>query len=207
MKAGSRSPAVRNLPSIRTVRAIQRTLEATARGPTQETGKRARMIPSQRSWKERFRGNGQAGLTLVELIVAVALLALLSTIALPLARVQIKRERERELRLALREIRTAIDRYKEAADRGMFQVKLGTEGYPPDLEVLVEGVELANSPEGKRLKLLRRIPKDPMTNSTEWGLRSYQDSPDSLSWGGQNVFDVYTQSQDIALDGTRYSEW
>ncbi|OFW26618.1 MAG: general secretion pathway protein GspG [Acidobacteria bacterium RIFCSPLOWO2_02_FULL_59_13] len=154
-----------------------------------------------------MRANGQAGLTLVELIVAVALLSLLSTLALPLARVQIKREKERELRQALREIRTAIDRYKEAADRGMFQVELGTEGYPPDLEVLVEGVELANSPEGKRLKLLRRIPKDPMTNSTEWGLRSYQDSPDSLSWGGQNVFDVYTQSQDIALDETRYSEW
>ena len=154
-----------------------------------------------------MRANGQAGLTLVELIVAVALLSLLSTLALPLARVQIKREKERELRQALREIRTAIDRYKEAADRGMFQVKLGTEGYPPDLEVLVEGVELANSPEGKRLKLLRRIPKDPMTNSTEWGLRSYQDSPDSLSWGGQNVFDVYTQSQDTALDETRYSEW
>ena len=154
-----------------------------------------------------MRANGQAGLTLVELIVAVALLSLLSTLAPPLARVQIKREKERELRQALREIRTAIDRYKEAADRGMFQVKLGTEGYPPDLEVLVEGVELANSPEGKRLKLLRRIPKDPMTNSTEWGLRSYQDSPDSLSWGGQNVFDVYTQSQDIALDETRYSEW
>ncbi|MBI4442986.1 MAG: type II secretion system protein [Acidobacteria bacterium] len=164
-------------------------------------------MPSPRSSKTRFRSNGQAGLTLVELIVAVALLSLLSTIALPLARVQIKREKERELRQALREIRTAIDRYKEAADRGMFQVKLGTEGYPPDLGVLVEGVELANSPEGKRLKLLRRIPKDPMTNSTDWGLRSYQDSSDSLSWGGQNVFDVYTQSQDTALDESRYSEW
>ena len=165
------------------------------------------MVHTQLSCRARVPREGQAGLTLVELIVAVALLSLLSTIALPLARVQIKRERERELRQALREIRTAIDRYKEAADRVLFQVKLGTEGYPEDLEVLVEGVELANSPDGKKLKLLRRIPRDPMTNSTEWGVRSYQDTPDSLSWGRQNVFDVYTQSQDIALDGIRYSEW
>ena len=165
------------------------------------------MIPSQYSCRASSRVQGPAGLTLVELIVAVALLALLSTIALPLARVQLRRGQERELRQALREIRTAIDRYKEAADRGMIQVELGTEGYPKELGILVEGVKLANSPEGKRLKLLRRIPKDPMTNSLDWGLRSYQDAPDSLSWGGQNIFDVYTQSQGVALDGTRYAEW
>ena len=149
----------------------------------------------------------QRGLTLVELVVAAAILAILSLLALPLAKVQVKRERERELRSALREIRTAIDRHKEAADRNLFRVEVNSEGYPPDLEVLVEGVPMANSPDGKRLKFLRRIPRDPMTNSTEWGLRSYQDPPDSTSWGGQNVFDVYSKSQGKALDGSQYSEW
>ena len=150
--------------------------------------------------------SSQRGLTLVELIVAFTLLLILSTIALPLARVQIKRAQERELRRSLREIRTAIDRYKEASDRGLLQVDLGSEGYPPDLETLVDGVDVANSPD-KKLKLLRRIPRDPMTNSSEWGLRSYQDGPDSTSFGGQNVFDVYTRSQATALDGTLYSDW
>ncbi|MBI4463273.1 MAG: type II secretion system protein [Acidobacteria bacterium] len=173
----------------------------------QREGKHERGISSRGLFWVKSGAYGQAGLTLVELIVAVALLSLLSTIALPVARVQLKREKERKLHQSLREVRTAIDRYKEAADRGMIQVELGTEGYPPNLEILVEGVKLANSPEGKLLKLLRRIPQDPMTNSTEWGLRSYQDRPDSLSWGGQNVFDVYTRSQGEALDGTRYSEW
>jgi general secretion pathway protein G len=147
------------------------------------------------------------GLTLVELIVAVTILAVLSMVAIPLARVQLMRERERELRRALREIRTAIDRYKDAADRGLIQVELGTEGYPPSLEVLVEGVEMVNSPEGKKLKFLRRIPRDPMTNSTEWGLRSYQDEPDAQATGGENVFDVYTRSRATALDDSMYSEW
>lgn len=150
---------------------------------------------------------GQRGLTLIELIVAALLLAVLSLVALPLARVQLKRERERELHRALREVRTAIDRYKESADRGMIQVELGTEGYPKDLDVLVDGVKMNNSPEGKRLKFLRRIPRDPMTNSAEWGMRSYQDEPDSSSFGGQNVFDIYTKSQGTALDGSKYSEW
>ena len=147
------------------------------------------------------------GLTLIELIVAVTILSILSMVAIPLARVQLMRERERELRRALREIRTAIDRYKDAADRGLIQVELGTEGYPPSLEVLVEGVEMVNSPEEKKLKFLRRIPRDPMTNSTEWGIRSYQDEPDSLTTGGENVFDVYTRSQATALDSSMYSEW
>ena len=149
----------------------------------------------------------QRGLTLIELIVAVLLLSVLSLVALPLARVQLKRERERGLRAALREIRTAIDRYKESSDRGLIQIQLGTEGYPPKLDVLVEGVKMTNSPDGKRLKFLRRIPRDPMTNLTEWGLRSYQDAPDSPSTGGENVFDVYTKSQGTAMDGSKYSEW
>jgi general secretion pathway protein G len=144
---------------------------------------------------------------LVELIIAVTILAILSLVAMPLARVQLMREKERELRSALREIRTAIDRYKDAADRGLIQVELGTEGYPPSLDVLVEGVEVANSPEGRRLKFLRRIPRDPMTNSTEWGTRSYQDELDTLSTGGENVFDIFTRSQAMAMDGSRYSEW
>ena len=168
-----------------------------------ETGCR-RVAPGQRLGGVLL---GQRGLTLIELIVAALLLAILSLVALPLARVQLKRERERELRQALREVRTAIDKYKEAADRSMIQVELGTEGYPKDLEVLVDGVKMNNSPEGKRLKFLRRIPKDPMTNSTEWGMRSYQDEPDSLSFGGQNVFDIYTKSQGTGLDGSKYSEW
>ncbi len=147
------------------------------------------------------------GLTLIELIIAVTILSVLSLVAMPLARVQLLREKERELRSALREIRTAIDRYKDAADRGLIQVELGTEGYPPNLEILVEGVEMVNSAEERRLKFLRRIPRDPMTNSTEWGTRSYQDEPDSISTGGENVFDVYTTSQATARDGSRYSEW
>jgi len=137
----------------------------------------------------------------------VTILSVLSLVAMPLARVQLLREKERELRSALREIRTAIDRYKDAADRGLIQVELGTEGYPPNLEILVEGVEMVNSAEERRLKFLRRIPRDPMTNSTEWGTRSYQDEPDSISTGGENVFDVYTTSQATARDGSRYSEW
>ena len=110
------------------------------------------------------------------------------------------------MRRDLREIRTAIDRYKDASDRGMIQVKVDTEGYPPDLQTLVDGVK-ANGAVDRKLKFLRRIPKDPMSNSTDWGVHSYQDQPDSTSTGGQNVFDVYTKSQDKALDGTKYSEW
>ena len=143
------------------------------------------------------------GVTLLELITALIILSILTAIAIPVVRIGIKRQKERDLRAALWEIRDAIDRYKEAADLGAFQVKLGSEGYPPDLETLVNGVD-AN---GKKLKFLRRIPIDPMTNSTDWGLRSMQDDPDSTSWGGQNVFDVYTKSQDTALDGTKYQDW
>jgi general secretion pathway protein G len=149
---------------------------------------------------------GEMGLTLIELVVAFTILLLLSTMAVPIARIQLQRDRERELRQSLREIRTAIDRYKDASDRGMIPVKVDTEGYPPDLQTLVDGVK-ANGPVEKKLKFLRRIPMDPMTHSQEWGVRSYQDDPTTNSAGGQNVFDIFTKSQTTALDGTKYSDW
>jgi general secretion pathway protein G len=123
--------------------------------------------------------------------------------AVPLARVTVKREKERELRRDLWEMRDAIDRYKDAAERGAFQTKVGTQNYPPDLETLVKGEEV----QGNKIRFLRKIPVDPMTNSTEWGMRSMQDDPDSDSWGGQSVFDVYTKLQGTGLDGTKYKDW
>jgi general secretion pathway protein G len=143
------------------------------------------------------------GFTLVELIVATTLLLVLTSMALPLARVVIKRDRERDLRRALWQLRDGIDRYKDAADRGAFQIKAGSEGYPPDLKTLVDGIDVG----GKKLKFLRRIPIDPMTGNTDWGMRSIQDDPDSNSWGGDNVFDVFTKSQGTALDDTLYKDW
>lgn len=154
----------------------------------------------------RFRRRLPAGFTLIELMVAVSILLVLATMALPVARVKIKRDKELELRRALREIRTAIDRYKDAADKGLIAVDVDTEGYPPTLDTLVKGVELAGKPD-RRVRFLRRIPRDPFTNSTDWGLRSVQDEPDSRSWNGENVFDVYSRSAGIALDSTRYSDW
>lgn len=148
----------------------------------------------------------QAGMTLLELIAAMTIMIILASAALPTARYTVRREKERELRLALREIRTAIDRYKDLADRNLIQVELGTEGYPPDLETLVRGVALAGAPD-RRVRFLRRIPVDPMTGYADWGLRSVQDPPDARSWGGQNVFDVYSRSFGTALDGTRYQDW
>jgi len=142
-------------------------------------------------------------MTLVELIVAIAIMAILATGVLPISRTVVKRQRERELRAALWQMRDAIDRYKDAADRGLFQIKLDSNGYPPDLEELVKGVDVG----GKKIRFLRRIPMDPMTHSQEWGLRSMQDDPDSDSWGGQSVFDVYTKSKGTALDGTKYEDW
>ena len=147
------------------------------------------------------------GMTLVELIVAFTILALLSTLTVPLARYKVKRDKERDLRYALREVRTAIDRYKDASDQGKIQVKVGTDGYPEDLNVLVEGVTLVGNVTGAKIKFLRRIPIDPMTGRTEWGKRSSQDDPKSNSWGGQNVFDIYSTSMERARDGTPYSEW
>ncbi len=143
------------------------------------------------------------GLTLVELIVAFTIIGIMAAAAVPIVRVRIKREKEIELRRDLWEMRDAIDRYKDAADRGAFQTKVDSLGYPPDLQTLVDGVDV----QGKKLRFLRRIPVDPMTGDTDWGLRSNQDDPDSTSWGGQNVFDVYTKSEGTALDGTKYNTW
>jgi general secretion pathway protein G len=146
----------------------------------------------------------QAGFSLVELVVAITIMAILATAALPLARLVVRREKERELRNDLHEMRDAIDKYKDAADRGMFQIKLGTEGYPPDLETLVNGIDIDQK---KKVRFLRKIPVDPMTGKADWGLRSMQDDPTSDSFGGQNVFDVYSKSEATAIDGTRYKDW
>ncbi len=158
-------------------------------------------IAPMRSDRLRF------GFTLVELIAAITILLLLTSVALPVARVQAQRTREVELRRALREMRQAIDRYKDFADRGMIPSKPDSFGYPPDLEALVNGVPLKGSSGGAKYKFLRKVPVDPITGKTDWGLRSMQDDANSRGWGGQNVFDVYTQSQGTALDGTRYADW
>jgi general secretion pathway protein G len=157
-----------------------------------------------------WRPEGASGYTFVELLVVGTMLLILASAVLPLAKVTIQRQREIELRRALREMRVAIDRFKDAADQGLIgstDLRTGAEGYPADLETLVEGVSVVNDASGRKLKFLRRIPIDPMTKSTEWGLRSYQDAPDSTNWGGQNVFDVFTKSTGIALDGTKYRDW
>ena len=168
-----------------------------------------------------------AGMTLIELIIACAIMLILATTAVPMARVIVVRRKEEDLRYALRQIRQAIDRYKDAADKNQIQVQPGTEGYPPDLATLVTGVALAGGqvaggqvsggsllggqpPSGsqkQKVHFLSRIPVDPMTGSTDWGLRSVQDDTDSTSWGGQNVFDVYSKSSGTALNGAKYSEW
>ncbi len=153
------------------------------------------------------RRRSQRGLTLVELIVAFTILTMLTSMAVPMMRSKVKREKERELRRALTEIHTAIDKYKDMADRNeLGQQKLGSENYPEKLEVLVEGVKKSGSVDTK-IKFLRRIPKDPMTGTTDWGMRSLQDDPKSMSWGGQNVFSVYTKSMEKDKNGTPYSEW
>jgi general secretion pathway protein G len=147
------------------------------------------------------------GLTLIELIVAFTIMALLTAMAVPLARYKVRRDRERELRYALREMRTAIDKYKDLADAKQLGIlDAESDGYPESLEMLAEGVKLAGTVD-KKIRLLRRIPKDPLTNSYDWGKRSTRDDPKGASWGGQNVFDVYTKSLEKAGDGTPYSEW
>ena len=156
------------------------------------------------------RRSGQAGYSLVELLAVTVVLMVMASAVLPLTRVTIQRAREAELRRVLREMRTAIDRFKDAADLQQIaaqDLKAGAEGYPESLEVLVEGVRANGDASGRKLKFLRRIPMDPMTRSTEWGMRSYQDDADSTSWGGQNVYDVYSQSEGTALDGTKYVDW
>jgi general secretion pathway protein G len=147
-----------------------------------------------------------AGLTLMELVISCAILLVLATVALPLARNTVKRRKELELRYDLRQMRDAIDRYKDAADAGKIKVAAGTEGYPPDLDSLVKPQQLTGAPD-KRVRFLREIPTDPMTKSKDWGMRSVQDDPDSSSWGGSNVFDVFSKSSGTALDGTKYSDW
>ena len=147
-----------------------------------------------------------AAFTFVELMVSISILLLLTTVALPLARVQIQREKETDLRRDLRQMREAIDRYKAFSDSNMIPVKADTFGYPPDLNTLVDGVTLKGTVTAK-YKFLRRLPSDPMTGSSEWGMRSMQDDADSRSWGGQNVFDVYSKSDATAQDGTKYSDW
>ena len=153
-------------------------------------------------FRRRIPG-GTRGITLIELIIAIAIIGLLAGAAVPIVRVRAKRDKEIELRRDLWEMRDAIDRYKDAADRNAFQTKVDSLGYPPDLQTLVDGVDV----QGKKLRFLRRIPVDPMTGSAEWGMRSNQDDPDSTSWGGQNVFDVFTKSENTALDGTKYNTW
>ena len=147
-----------------------------------------------------------SGFTLMEMITTMAIMAILAGAALPIARVHAERLREYELRRDLREIRQAIDRYKDFSDRGMIPVEANTFGYPPDLDTLVKGVTL-KGPSTAKYKFLRKIPVDPMTGSATWGLRSMQDDPDSKSWGGENVFDIYTLAQGVALDGTQFSDW
>ena len=150
------------------------------------------------------------GYSFVELLIVTAILFILASAVMPLATVTSQRQRESELRTALRQMRTAIDKFKDAADAGRIpstEVQAGSEGYPPDLETLVEGVTLLNDQSGTKLKFLRKIPTDPMTNSTDWGLRAYQDKPDSTSWGRGNVYDVYSKSGGTALDGSKYRDW
>ena len=148
----------------------------------------------------------ESGLTLLELIIACSILLILASAALPVARYTIVRQKEAELRYDLRTMRDAVDRYKDLADQHLIRTELGSENYPPDLETLVKGVQLGAGSD-RKIRFLRQVFKDPMTGQTDWGLRAVQDDPDSTSWGGKNVFDVYTKSQGTALDGTKYSDW
>jgi general secretion pathway protein G len=157
-----------------------------------------------------MRLSNARGYSFIELLVVTTIILILASAVQPLARVTIQRQKEVELRRVLREMRNAIDRFKDAADQGMIpstELEANAEGYPPDLETLVEGVSVANDASGRKLKFLRRVPVDPMTGEAEWGLRSYQDRPDTTSWGGQNVYDVRSLSPGTGLDGTKYAEW
>ncbi len=164
--------------------------------------------PGLRGWIQTAKRSN--GFTFVELIIVSTIVLILASAVQPLAKVAIQRQKEAELRRVLREVRTAIDKFKDQADAQLIpptELRAGGEGYPPDLDTLVVGVGVVNDATGRKLKFLRRVPKDPMTGETEWGKRSYQDRPDSTSWGGQNVFDVYSLSTGTGLDGTKYSDW
>jgi general secretion pathway protein G len=154
----------------------------------------------------RGKSRSERGMSLLELIIACSILMILSSAALPIARYTIVHKKEELLRYNLRQMRDAIDRYKDLADSNKIRVEVGTEGYPPDLETLVKGVKVGAGDE-KKIRFLRRIPVDPMTGQTDWGLRAVSDDPDSRSWAGKNVFDVYSKSQGTASDGTRYADW
>jgi len=164
----------------------------------------SRIIRMNRRFQRLSRS--EAGMTLLELIIACSILLILSSAALPIAKYTVVRQKEVELRRDLREMKDAIDRYKDTADRNQIRVEIGSEGYPPDLETLVKGVQLGAGND-RKIRFLRKIPVDPMTGRAEWGLRAVQDDPDSTSWGGKNVFDVYSKSTATALDGTKYSDW
>ena len=146
------------------------------------------------------------GFTVVELAIVAAMIAILTAMVVPIARYTVKRQKELELKEQLRFMRNAIDKYKQASDQGMIQVQLGNEGYPPDLDTLVDGVSQIGQV-NKKLKFLRQVPIDPMTGKAEWGLRSYQDEPDSVAWGGQNIYDVHSLSGGRAIDGSYYKDW
>ena len=154
----------------------------------------------------RRRDRFEQGMTLLELILACAILMILSSAALPIARYSIVHKKEELLHYELRQMKDAIDRYKDLADSNKIRVEVGSEGYPPDLETLVTGVKLGAG-DDKKIRFLRHIPVDPMTGQADWGLRAVQDDPDSHSWGGHNVFDVFSLSTDTAMDGTNYADW
>jgi len=148
----------------------------------------------------------EAGFTMVEVAIVAVMVAILAGMVVPVARYSLRRQKELELKHELRTMREAIDKYKQLSDAGLIPLQIGGEGYPPDLETLAKGVDLVGQVK-KKQRFLRRLPIDPMTGKAEWGLRSYQDEPDSFAWGGQNVYDVYSMSEAKALDGTRYKEW
>jgi len=170
------------------------------------------MLSRLRALRTRMTRSGasSAGYSFIELLIVVSILFVLASAAMPLAQVASQRQRETELRRNLREMRTAIDRFKDAVDQGLIpstEVTPGSEGYPATLQLLVDGVSAAGDASGRKLKFLRRVPIDPMTSKPEWGMRAYQDRPDSSTWGGQNVFDVYSKSEGEGLDGTKYRDW